>query len=281
MWAGVVDRRLLNAAAEGSAALFLGELRRELSLGLRRNYQVGRQLFNPTLTVRLAHEDIRRFTDDGTEVGKAETQEAAGFAGIERALGSEWDLGLGAEGRTWDEPGRQTLSTLGGVARVTRVTRQLGRVLLAEATWTGVYKRVAFDGTLTSKVGVVRILPRLQLGWGDGLPVQLGFPLGGDDGFPGYHIGERRGDRVAMGALLFLFPVKGPLLGRLELAVGSTDGEPARFPGGGWTTGIRAGIGADTPAGPIRFEYGVALRGRNAFLVRLGRWFSRPARSAR
>jgi len=273
MWAGLVDRRLLNRAIEGSGALFLGELRRELSLGLRRNYQVGRQLFNPTLTVRLASEDIRRFDSGGEELGKAETREAVGFAGIERSLAPEWDLALGAEGRTWDEPDRRNRSTLGGVIRVTAATRQQGRVLLAEASWTGMYQRAAFDGMLTSKIGVVRLVPRLQLGWGSGLPLQLGFPLGGDDGFPGYHIGERRGDRVAMGSLQFIVPIKGPLLGRFELATGSTGAELPRFPGGGWTAGVRAGLGAETPVGPVRFEYGVALRGRSAFLVRVGRWF--------
>ena len=273
MWAGLVDRRLLNRAIEGSGALFLGELRRELSLGLQRNYQVGRQLFNPTLTVRLANEHVRRFDAQGEELAEAETREGVAFAGIERSLGRGWDFALGAEGRTWDEPDRKNRSTLGGVVRVTGSTRPQGRVLLAEAQWTGMYQRIAFDGTLTSKVGVVRILPRLQLGWGDGLPLQLGFPLGGDDGFPGYHLGERRGDRVAMGALLFIVPLKGPLLGRLELAGGGTDAVSPRFAGGGWTAGVRAGVGAETPVGPVRFEYGVALRGRNAFLVRLGRWF--------
>ena len=273
MWAGLVDRRLLGQAIEGSGAVFLGERRRELSLGLRRNYQVGRQLFNPTLTVRLASEKVRQFDTDGTELAEAETREGVGFAGIERALAQGWEVALGAEGRTWDEPGRQNESTLGSVARLTGATRQMGRVLLAEAEWTGVYRRLAFDGTLTGKFGVVRILPRLQLGWGDGIPLQLGFPLGGEDGFPGYHIGERRGDRVAMGALLFIVPIKGPLLGRLELAAGGTDAASSRFPGGGWTAGLRAGVGAETPVGPVRFEYGVALRGRNAVVVRLGRWF--------
>lgn len=273
MWAGLVDRRFLNRAIEGSGALFLGELRRELALGLRRNYQVGRQLFNPTVTVRLANEDVRRFDGDGEEIASAETREGVGFAGIERPLAPGWDFALGAEARTWDEPGRQNKSTLGGIARATGATRQRGRVLLAEAEWTGMYQRATFDGTLTAKVGRVRIQPRLLLGWGDGLPLQLGFPLGGEDGFPGYHIGERRGDREAMGSLLFIVPLKGPLLGRLQLATGGTDASSATFPGGGWTAGVRAGVGAETPVGPVRFEYGVALRGRTAFLVRLGRWF--------
>src|SRR5215212_5119822 len=39
MWAGIVDRRLFGRALEASGALFLGELRRELSAGVRRNYQ--------------------------------------------------------------------------------------------------------------------------------------------------------------------------------------------------------------------------------------------------
>jgi predicted acylesterase/phospholipase RssA len=273
MWAGLVDRRLLNRVIEGSGALLLGELRRELSLGLRRNYQVGRQLFNPTLTARFAHEDVRRFDADGEELPEGETREAVGFAGIERPLASGWDLALGAEGRTWDEPSRENRSTLGGVVRVTGATRQQGRVLLAEASWTGMYRRVAFDGMVTGRIGLVRLVPRLQLGWGSGLPLQLGFPRGGEDGFPGYHIGERRGRRVAMGSLLFVVPIKGPLLGRLELATGNTGAASPPFPGGGWTAGARAGVAAETPVGPVRFEYGMALRGRDAFLVRLGRWF--------
>ncbi|HKT60181.1 MAG TPA: patatin-like phospholipase family protein [Gemmatimonadales bacterium] len=273
MWAGVVDRRLVGRALEGSGALFLGELRRELLIGLRRNYQVGRQLFRPTFELRLANEDVRRFGPDGDEIGQAVTREAVGFAGIERSLGGGWDVGLGIEGRTWDEPGRADRSTLGGVARVTAATRQHGRVLRAEAQWTGMYQRLAFEGTTVARLGVVRLTPRLRLGWGDGLPLQLAFPLGGDDGFPGYHIGERRGDREAMLGLLFTVPVQGPLVARMELAAGGTDAHSARLTGGGWTAGVRAGLGAETPVGPVRFEYGLGLRGRGALFVRIGRWF--------
>jgi predicted acylesterase/phospholipase RssA len=273
MWAGVVDRSFLNLSLEGSAALFLGELRRELAIGLRRNFQVGRQLLNPTVTVRLANEDIRRFNGRGEEIGQAFIREGIGFAGIERSLARGWVLALGAEGRTWDEPGRPNRSTVGGIARVIGTSRQLGQIAQAELAWTGIYRRAALDGTVTARLGVVRVSPRLLLGWGEGLPLQLGFPLGGDDGFPGYHLGERRGDREAMLGLLFTVPIKRPLLARLELAVGGTDAKSARFPGGGWTTGARVGLGAETPVGPVRFEYGLALRGRDAVFVRLGRWF--------
>jgi NTE family protein len=273
MWAGVVDRRLFGRALEGSGALFLGELRRELLLGLRRNYQVGRQLLQPTVAVRFANEDVRRFDATGQEIGQAFTREVVGFAGIERLIGPMWQVALGAEARTWDEPGRANRSTAGGVARLTGATRPHGKVLQAEALWTGMYQSLAVEGTAFARVGAVRVAPRVRLGWGNGLPRQIGFPLGGDDGFPGYHLGERRGDREAMTSVLFTVPVKGPVLARLELAAGTTDARSARFSGGGWTAGVRAGLGADTPVGPVRFEYGMALRGRNSLFVRLGRWF--------
>jgi hypothetical protein len=273
MWAGVVDRRLFDLALEGSAALFLGELRRELALGLRRHFQLGRQLLNPTVTARLANEDVRRFDADGDEQGQAYVREAAVFAGVERWLARDWVLAIGAEGRTWDEPGRADRSTLGGVVRVTGASRQRGRVLQAEAAWTGIYHRAAFEGTLQGRLGVVRIAPRVRLGWGEGLPLQLGFPLGGDEGFPGYHLGERRGDREAMLGVLMTVPVRGPLLARLEVAAGGTGSEDRRFVDAGWTAGLRLGVGAETPVGPVRLEYGLGLRGRDALFVRLGRWF--------
>ena len=273
MWAGIVDRRLFGRALEASGALFLGELRRELLLGLRRNYQIGRQLVNPAAIARLANEDVRRFDERGHEIGQAFTREAVGFIGLERSLARGWDLAAGVEGRAWDEPRRAGDGTAGLVVRVVGATRQRGRVLQAELQWTGMYRRAAVEASTSSRLGVVRVRPRVRIGWGDGLPLQIGFPLGGEDGFPGYHIGERRGDREAMVGVLFTTTLKGPLLARVELAAGGTDANSIRFSGGGWTAGARAGLGAETPVGPVRFEYGLALRGRGALFVRLGRWF--------
>jgi predicted acylesterase/phospholipase RssA len=271
-WAGMVDRRFLGIALEGSAALFLGELRREIAAGLRRNYQLGRQLLRPTASVRLATEKVRRFEPDGTELDPARTREAIGFVGAERALDPTWEVALGLEGHAWHEPGASH-STAGAVARLTRVTRARGQVLRTELLWTGVYPRLAFEGELIAKMGVVRLTPRLRLGWGEHLPLQAGFPLGGGDGFPGLHLGERRGDREAMLGLMFSFPIKGPLLARIELAGGRTGTGGAFFGSNGWDAGVRAGVGAETPVGPVRFEYGLATHGRDAVFVRLGRWF--------
>ena len=273
MWAGAVDRRLLGLALEGSGALFLGELRKELYAGARRNYQVGRQLIDPTVTLRFASEKVRRFDPSGDELDRAEVREAVGFGGIERLFPNGWEASAGVIGHVWDEPGRPELSTLGATVRVIRATPDRGREVRAEATWTGVYQRAALEAETTVRLGVVRLTPRLRLGWGDGLPLHLEFPLGGDEGFPGLHIGELRASREAMLGAAISTPVLGPVLARVELAVGRTADTGGPLGDDGWVGGARAGLGADTPVGPVRFEYGYGTEDRGAVYVRLGRWF--------
>jgi hypothetical protein len=272
MWAGAVDRRIVGRALEGSVALFFGELRRSCT-GLRRNFQVARQLLSPTVTARIATENLRRFEPDGDELDEVETREAVGFLGAERVLPGGWEIAAGIHGHAWHEPARGDRSTLGAVARVVRVSRTRGRVVTAEGVWTGLYRRAALQAEVQARLGTVRMTPRVRLGWGDELPLQLGFPLGGDDGFPGLHIGERRGDREAMLGLMFTIPIRGPLLGRVEFAAGRSGSGGPLVSEDDWVGGVRAGIGAETPVGPVRFEYGYGTEDRGALFVRLGRWF--------
>jgi NTE family protein len=272
MWAGAVDRRIFGLALEGSAALFLDAFRKELYTGFRRKFQIARQLMDPTLTLRLATEDVRRFDADGDELDELETDEALGFVGVERVLPHGWEVALGLHGHVWGEPARRGLSTMGIAARAIRVSRTRGRVVHAEGVWSGVYQRARVEAEVLGQFGVVRFTPRVMLGWGDDLPIQLAFPLGGEDGFPGLHIGERRGDREAMLGLMFTVPLKGPLLGRVEFAGGRTANGGPLLDDDGWVGGIRAGIGADTPVGPVRFEYGYSTEERGAVFVRLGDW---------
>ncbi|HEU4680814.1 MAG TPA: hypothetical protein VFS51_03655, partial [Gemmatimonadales bacterium] len=272
MWAGAVDRRLFDLALEGSTVLLLGEFRKELYFGIRRNYQLARQLMTPTLTGRLASESVRRFDADGDELSTAPTREAIGFLGVERAFEPGWQIAVGSTGHTWREPGREP-STIGVVARVVKASRSRGRVLGAELLWTGRYHRAALDGEASVRAGPVRLRPRIQIGWGERLPLQATFPLGGEDGFPGLHLGERRGDRELLLDLLITYALKGPFVGRLELATGRTASGGQLFGSNGWRAGARAGVGAETPLGPVRLEYGIADGGRGAVFVRLGKWF--------
>jgi NTE family protein len=272
LWAGGVDRRLFGLALEGSAAVILDELRKELYAGFRRKFQLVRQVVDPALTLRLATEDVRRFDADGDELDRLETREAIGFLGVERVLPRGWELALGLHGHTWDEPSRDNVSTAGVALRAVRASREGGEVVRAEAVWSGVYRRAHVDAELFARFGDVRFTPRVRLGWGEDLPIQRAFPLGGVDGFPGLHIGERRGDREAMLGIMLTAPVKGPLLARVELAGGRTANGGALLGPDGWVGGIRAGVGADTPVGPVRFEYGYSTEERGAVFVRLGEW---------
>ena len=270
MWAGAVDRRLFGLALEGSAAVFFDAFRKELYTGVRRKFQLARQVVDPALSVRLATEDVRRFDADGDELAELETREAIAFLGAERVMPHGWELALGLHGHTWDEPARENLSTAGVALRAVRASRLRGEVVRAEAVWSGVYRRASVDAELFARFGEVRFTPRVRLGWGENLPIQLAFPLGGVDGFPGLHLGERPGDREAMLGLMLTAPVKGPLLARVEVAGGRTADGGALLGDDGWVGGIRAGLGADTPVGPVRFEYGYSTEDRGAVFVRLG-----------
>jgi predicted acylesterase/phospholipase RssA len=272
MWLAAVDRRTFDLALEASTTLFLGEFHKGWNLGLRRNYQLGRHLMRPTITAQLATESVRQFTPEGDELDPLKTREATGFAGVERDFAQGWGAALGLVGHTWHEPDQER-STLGGSVRFSKEDRTGVQLALGSLLWTGAYQRVQAIGEVHGKVGPVRLRPQLRVGWGDQLPIQLGFPLGGNDGFPGLHIGERRGDRELMLDLLMTYPIKGPLVGRMEVALGRSALGGPLISDSDWVAGARIGLGAETPVGPVRFEYGAVDEGRGAFFVRLGRWF--------
>jgi hypothetical protein len=172
----------------------------------------------------------------------------------------------------WHQPG-QNRSTLGVAARAVKAARSGTQVLGADLDWTGLYHRAAFDGAVSVKTGALRLEPRLRVGWGEHLPLQSSFPLGGEDGFPGLHLGERRGDREVVLSALVTYGLAGPFVGRLEVATGRSALGGKMLASDGWLAGVRAGLGAETPVGPVRFEYGLTENGREAVFVRLGRWF--------
>lgn len=273
MWVGVVDRDPFHLALEGSAALYLGELRRELAVGLRRPSEVGGRLLIPALTAAIATESVRRFDLDHHEIPAFDTRELRVFAGFERQLGAGWTVAAGGTGISWREPALGDAHAAGGLLRVERGERSATRSVLAETEITPTVQRVTVRASPSIRLGAVGLQPILRLGWGRRLPLQYTFALGGTDGFPGVHIGEVRGDREAVAGVSVTVSVTGPLVVTAEAAAGrSATGGPL-LDSDGWLAGGRAGIGADTPIGPVRIDYGRATGGREAVRVRLGRWF--------
>jgi outer membrane translocation and assembly module TamA len=76
-----------------------------------------------------------------------------------------------------------------------------------------------------------------------------------------------------MAAVQGVWPLEGPLSLRVLVAAGrSATGGPL-IDSEHWVAGVRAGLGVDTPLGPVRAEYGFATEGRSKLFLRIGRWF--------
>ncbi len=270
VWFGAADRHLLGAGIGASSAAFLGELRQQLDLSLQIPTNTGRPLV-PLVSLQLGRETVRRFDSTGDELGSIRIREGSGFLGAEQDLGRGVVARLGFLGHLWHDPATGDRSAAGGLARIeTPPTSSVA--LRVEAIYTRPYRRFLLEGDFRVFWGRTRLVPGLRFGWGTALPPQATFPLGGDDGFPGLHLGERRGNREALGRLTLTHPLLGPLEVRLEVVSGRVSSAGAVVPGGKWLFGARVGVGADTPIGPIRVEYG-RTTGRGAMFVRVGRWF--------
>ena len=272
-WLGYSDHRLLGLPVEGSAIARIGTFRDELQLELRGNQLLDRRLFNPLLSVQLRHENIRRFDPNGNSLSTMSTRELEVLAGYEHEYHNRWWFQAGATGAAWHDSTRSNATAAGLAVGTYQVDRQGNHLVNLGVEWTSVFSKATADVTWPLSVGVLHVTPRLRYGWGDRLPSQLSYTLGGDEGFPGLHIGERRGDREAYASTLFTYRVLGPLLVRLELAAGATAVGGDLIPRSGWIAGARSGLGVDTPVGPIRAEYGYNSLHRGTVFIRVGRWF--------
>jgi outer membrane translocation and assembly module TamA len=67
------------------------------------------------------------------------------------------------------------------------------------------------------------------------------------------------------------------LLGPLDVVVtpmaGQTSDDPRAPFSGRWLTGARLGVGAETPIGPLRVQWGRNSVARSLWFLRFGRWF--------
>ncbi|MGE5925993.1 MAG: patatin-like phospholipase family protein [Gemmatimonadota bacterium] len=272
MWVGGVERDLLGEEIEAHGALLLGNLEKEFRGGVRRRYYLGALPFMPLIDGHLLSADIRTFDADGDEADRLAAREGAGRAGIRWTLTSDWSLTTGLDARWWRNPDETTDRSAGLGVELSRSAHSSEPTLVASGLWSDRFRRLTLEASQTVVMTGFRVRPTVRVGWGRNLPVHLTLPLGGSDGFPGLHVGELRGDREVFGSLHVARPVLGPLSLHAEAAVGRIGAGGPLFDGD-WRGGVRAGIGAATSVGPVRFEYGVTGEGKRAAFVRLGRWF--------
>lgn len=274
LWLGLLNRVELDARYELSGVVTLGRFRRDLTGGVRRNFGAGAGRTTLMSSLRLGTEDVREFTPDGIELESLDTKELIGLVGVERAVGRRVRILVGFDARWWRNPDGSTDRSAGGLLRgewddaTGRRTLARGEILVSEEI-----QRVVGEVSLPLTSGRLTVHPTARAAWGDGLPLQEAFPLGGDDGFPGLHLGERRGDREVYGSVVVSYRVLGPVGVRATVAAGRTATGGSLLGNDGWLGGGRGGLGADTPLGLVSLEYGVATNGRGTAFVRVGQWF--------
>lgn len=297
-WAGFVDRRLPVLRGEATGVLTLGRFDSELTVALRRHTLLGQRTFTPFARARLMQGETRRFNAGGLSLPGNEHRAAEFVAGVERSLGFGVRLGAAAMARTWREEDLITRevvddATIGATAYLERLAPDRHRIVRIEGIATGAYARFLLDAQVEGALGPVGVLASGRLGLGRDLPGHAAFRLGGDNGFPGLHVGERLGDSELSATLTLTHQLVGPLAIRVTGAAGRTafgatslrgfdadDGQispgffvPGDFLGpSGWLIGGRIGVGSETPLGPVRVEWGVNDLGRRAVFLRVGRW---------
>lgn len=294
LWVGLLDRRIPLLGTEGSALLTSNRFANELQLELRRETRFGQSAFTPLALVRLTDAEVRRFAQSGLELPTVDVRRAAVEVGLERQLALGFRLRLAGLVHAWQESDpvldrTRTLSTVGGVAVLQKLTLEREELARAVLVVTREYLRASVDLRFSGALGGFRLEPRLRAGYGRDLPADETFTLGGVDGFPGLHIGERPGDNELMGSLALQRPLMGPIKLRLTGAVGRTAFHRTEFltgdaaisgfapegdllGGAGWLAGGKLGLGIDTPLGPIRLEYGLNSEHRSTVFLRVGRW---------
>ncbi|MHB1327395.1 MAG: patatin-like phospholipase family protein, partial [Gemmatimonadales bacterium] len=242
IWLGLFDRRLAGTTFEGSALASLGKYEQEFFGSVVWHTRGGWSAVAPHLTLRVRSDDIRQFTEGGIELPHLVTNHARVSAGVDVRFAPGWRAAVGGDVVTWGTETTRGKTALGGSARLTR-TGQTGVSLTTDALVMDAFQRLRATVSLPVVRRGWRLMPAARVGWGSAqLPEQMTFPLGGSDGFPGIHHGERRGTRELMGALNLGVAVVRPLEVRVQAAAGR-----AWLPGldaTDWLYGARVGLGA-------------------------------------
>jgi NTE family protein len=270
-WAGLFDRRMFGTTLEASAIMTLGTLERELRGTALWHADVGWSRVTQISTLRLRTEDVRRFDPEGGALPSIGTSDASFETGIELRPARAWRVRALGSARAWGGDGFRGRSAVGGALRAARLGLT-GPEITADAALMTEFSSMQVTARWPLGDRAWTVVPGVRLGWASAdLPLQSTFSLGGDQGFPGIHLGERRGTREVSGSVRIGRALKRPFEGRLLLSAGR-----AWFPGANgedWLGGARIGVGADTPVGPIDVGYGAATNGRSAVFIRLGQWF--------
>jgi len=106
---------------------------------------------------------------------------------------------------------------------------------------------------------------RLRGRWGDNLPLDEEFYIGGQDTLRGYEINEFRGSKVLLGTVEVRIPVSNNFLSYLFVDAGRIQNTNIEE-----KIGYGFGIRLNTPIGVLRFDYGISEEGEPHFYFGMG-----------
>lgn len=279
LWTGAMRRDLVGSGLTGSVLLTAGNLEKDLTVALRRPMALFRQVLTPLVAISLETATVREFDSEGDQVGSESTEELLGQLGLEQFAAKALAVTVTGVARTWRSRDDSTASAVGAFGRIESPSTGHEPWLRLSGEWNTRFRTASVEVAPTLRAGSrITLRPRLRAGGGHALPLQHELELGGPDGFPGYHIGELRGDRELFGSLEVDVAVLGPLELQLEGAGGRIARGGPLWQRDDWRAGFRAGVGAVTPLGRVRVAVGFS-EGREQLFVRLGQFF--PVREAR
>jgi NTE family protein len=283
MWAGGVLRDPVTRTFELTGLTTFGGLRRDVQVAARR------RIYLPTRPSFMAgifagQQQIPFFGPEGLPTFRPRLSEATGTLGFEWAPGASWLFRLAGEARAWSDTSDAGHQTLDGALFAQRSTDDGEILSLVEVELGRRFQRGTIVWRQPIRAGRWSVIPGVRAGIIRGIevPLQLTFPLGGTDGFPGLHLLERRGANEAMATTAVTYQLSGPVAIRVELSAGdvrpdSTSLSRPLFQGKDWLVGWRVGFAIrNSPLGPVRLEYGatsVAGDYRDQVFLRVGRWF--------
>lgn len=275
VWAGLADRERLRGALQVGVDARAGRYRQELGLTARTPTRAATRRLPLLVTARAAHEEVRVWAF-GVEQPTQEVVEGELFAGASWSPGPA-RLSIGPVARWWDAAAEDPRAAIGvrGVAEVADGETTTARL---EGEANGRFRYARADLARAFRLGKLELTPFASAAAGRSLPLYETFVLGGWDGFPGLRIAEWRGERALFAGLTARRKIAGPVGLRLTLEAGSAGDRAGWPPPSGlheatWLGGIRVGVEAATPLGPVRVEEGVNTLGEDALFVRIGRWF--------
>ncbi len=290
-WLGAVDRNFIGWPLELAGRGALGRYRQDLLIGLRRNDQYIELTRSPFLEASIARERVRLFLDDDRRIEIPDALLPA-FSdqklriGVEQPLGRRWTLqaaglarrvttiAIEGDSTSGSNIGDRALSVFGGTVSFVRVRSDPRFVPRVDLEYTNKYTRLQAVTASSFTKHLFDIGMSSRIVWTDReLPLMDATTLGGEDGFAGLRIYEQRGTAELSTTVEVSRPILGPLALQLSVQGGQVATDQYRPLSGEWIAGARLGLGAATPIGPLRVQYGVNSRHDHRWFVRIGRWF--------